>query len=195
MDARLAGWNGRISLLDGGRLRGAQNVAAGELPVFIALCSRIDELVRPVIFGVAIVNDDANILRRGSDADVEVGAESVAPGHLHRSAVEIGGVLGSVAKCVDRPAQVVAVRAEIMNAHMPGGNGSRCLRFQRSSCGQQEKTKNREEENGAALHGSHSRVGWRVDFCADIATRNASERVGTFLHLYTGAPRIIAPGG
>src|SRR5258708_30178502 len=33
MDARLAGRNRRISLLDGRRLRGAQNVAAGELPV------------------------------------------------------------------------------------------------------------------------------------------------------------------
>src|SRR6266403_596507 len=177
MDARLAGWNGRISLLDGGRLRSAQNIAAGKLPVFVALRSWIDEFVGPRIFRVAVVNDDADILRGGSDANVDVGAESVAAGHLHRSAVEIGGVLGRVAKCVDRPAQVVAIRAEIMNAHMPGGNGRWRLRFQRTSCTQQEKTKNRKEGNGAALHGSHSRVDWRVDFFADITIRNASERV------------------
>src|SRR5437868_5307256 len=49
MDARFAGWNRRIGLLDGGRLSSAQNVAAGELPVFVALCSRIDEFVGPRI--------------------------------------------------------------------------------------------------------------------------------------------------
>src|SRR5258706_414750 len=123
MDARLAGRNRRISLLDRGRPRSAQNVTAGELPVFVALCSRIDEFVGPRIFSVAIVDDDADVLRRGSDANIEVRAESVAPGHLHRTAIEIGGVLGSVAKRVDRPAQVVAIRAKIMNADMPGGNG------------------------------------------------------------------------
>src|SRR5712675_2020476 len=125
MDARLAGRNRRISLLDGGRLRSAQHVAPGKLPVFVALCSRIDEFVGPRIFGVAVVNDDANILRGGSDADIEVGAESVAPGHLHRTPVEIGGVLGGGAEGVDRPAQVVAVRTKIVNAYVPSGNGSR----------------------------------------------------------------------
>src|SRR5258708_30939295 len=78
MDACLAGRNRWVGLLDGGRLRAVQHVAAGELPELVALRCGIDEFVRPRGFRVALVNDDADVLGRLSDAHVAERAETVA---------------------------------------------------------------------------------------------------------------------
>src|SRR5258708_11536346 len=147
MNARLAPRNGRIGLLEGGRLRGVQDVASGELPVFFALRCGIDEFVGPGVFGVAVVNDDAYVLRGGSDAHVEEGAETVASGDLHGPATEVRGVFGGVAESVDSPAHILAVRTKVMNADVVRGNGRRRLRVERSGpCGPPPtKTTNRQK--------------------------------------------------
>src|SRR4029077_16934261 len=78
VNARFAGGNRRISLLDGRRLCGLQDVAAGKLPVFVTLRGWIDEFIGPGIFGVAVVDDDAHALRGGSDAHIEKRTKGVA---------------------------------------------------------------------------------------------------------------------
>src|ERR1700730_8179545 len=98
VNARFAGGNRRISLLNGGRLRGAQDIAAGELPVFIAQRRGVDKFIRPGIFRIAVVNDDADVLSGGSHAHIKESAETIAPGHLHGTAIEVGRVLSGVAE-------------------------------------------------------------------------------------------------
>ncbi len=173
MDACLAGRNRWVGLLDGGRLRAVQHVAAGELPELVALRCGIDEFVRPRVFRVALVNDDADVLGRRSDAHVEERAETVASGHLHGAAVEVGRVFGGVAEGIDSPAQIVAVRTEVMNADVVRGNGGRGLGFKQSRrCAQQEENKNKNGRKGGcgtAMHDSHSRFGWAICFFRDPA--------------------------
>src|SRR5260221_13295500 len=102
MDASLIRRNRRIGLLDGGRLRGVQDVASGELPVFVTLRRGIDEFVGTRVFGVAVVNDDADVLRGGSDDHVEEGAEPVASGQLFGRATEVRVDFCGVAGGLDR---------------------------------------------------------------------------------------------
>src|SRR3979490_1793715 len=114
VNARLARRNRWIGLLDRGRLRRVQDVAAGELPVLVALSCRIDEFIRAGVFDVALVNDETNVLGSRSDAHIEECAKAVLPRHLHRPAIEVRSVFSGVTEGIDSPAQIVSVRTEIM---------------------------------------------------------------------------------
>jgi len=63
MNAHVARGNRWIGLLDGGRLRRVQYVAAGKLPVLDTLRRRVKEFIGARVFDIALVNDDAHVLR------------------------------------------------------------------------------------------------------------------------------------
>lgn len=54
----------------------------------------------------------------GGNVDIEVHAEGVGSGDLHRSCVEVALILSSVPECEDRPARVCSIRAMIVNANV-----------------------------------------------------------------------------
>ncbi len=120
VDARLARRYGGVGT--GGRARCQQGVAAGKLPELIALRGRVDVLVWPGILGVAVVQNDADVLRVRRDAYVEVGAEAIRAGDGDRAAGKVIG-FGRVEEGVHGPAGVVAVRPKVVNADVAGGDG------------------------------------------------------------------------
>ena len=110
-----------------------QDVAAGRLPELVALRCGIDEFVRPRVFGVALVNDYADVLGRRSDTHIKERAETIAPSYLDGAAVEVGGIFGGVTERIDSPAEIVAVGAKVMNANVVRGNGrNRRLGFEKT---------------------------------------------------------------
>lgn len=120
VDARVVCGNGRAVADGDGRTRSLQAELSGNLPVFVALCGGIDVLVGAGVLQAPHVDDDADVLRGRCNADVEVGAEVVDAGDLHRAAVELALVFGGVAKGVDRPAGIAVVPIEVMNADVLG---------------------------------------------------------------------------
>ena len=98
---------------------------------------RIDEQIVGSVFLVAagsswIVNNDANLLRAGGNANVKIYAKAVSACHLNGATAIVAGVFRGVIEGVDRPAAIVAVRAKIMDANVARGNrGIRRLGLER----------------------------------------------------------------
>src|SRR5580704_13381395 len=81
--------------------------------------------------GGNVMNDEAKVMRSGSESDVIKRAIGVVAGDEDGTAVEAGSVFRGVADSVDGPGSVVGVGAEIVDARLIYGNRRVRLEFGR----------------------------------------------------------------